>query len=400
MMTSRKMVAPEIKAEILKQYYDTDVEVKALATKHGISRQTIYNWTKEVRRKSKPISIHIIQSNKALWAARNHSAFEARVNNILRKANVSPNAKLRDKLEEMARLHAEDKTAYPIKSLCAAMQVSRGAFYGYTRYGKHGRTWFDIHIAEIERAVVTVFNEMEQRFGAEKLTAKLKERGYHTCRATVQKIMKRLGLRSIRDGAKRQWRLEHRSPKDRVHRQFNPKSPNAVWVSDVTEWEYKRTKYYICVVIDLFSRRVVAHRIGLRNSTHLVKLTFTEAWNSRNPSPGLVYHSDRGPNFRSFGLGKLLMELGVLESFSHPHTPYDNSVNEAFFKNLKTEELYRRRYSSAKEFKDAVSRYVKFYNEERPHQAIRQRTPARMEEMYLRKKGVEADPKPVLHDTV
>ncbi len=322
------------------------------------------------------------------------------MNNILRKANVSPSAKLRDKLEEMARLHAEDKTAYPIKSLCAAMQVSRGAFYGYTRYGKHGRAWFDIHIAEIERAVVTVFNEMEQRFGAEKLTAKLKERGYHTCRATVQKIMKRLGLRSIRDGAKRQWRLEHRSPKDRVHRQFNPKSPNAVWVSDVTEWEYKRTKYYICVVIDLFSRRVVAHRIGLRNSTHLVKLTFTEAWNSRNPSPGLVYHSDRGPNFRSFGLGKLLMELGVLESFSRPHTPYDNSVNEAFFKNLKTEELYRRRYSSAKEFKDAVSRYVKFYNEERPHQAIRQRTPARMEEMYLRKKGVEADSKPVLQDTV
>ncbi|MBQ8113195.1 MAG: IS3 family transposase [Kiritimatiellae bacterium] len=399
-MANKITITPEIKAEILKQYYDTDVEVKALAAKHGISRQTIYNWTKGMRRKSKPISIRITQSNKALWAARNHSAFEARVNSILRNANVSPNACLRDKLEEMARLHAEDKTAYPVKSLCAAMQVSRGAFYGYTRYGKHGHAWFDIHIAEIEKAVETVFNEMEQRFGAEKLTAKLKERGYHTYRATVKKIMKRLGLRNIRDGAKRQWRLEHRNPKDHVHRQFNPKSPNAVWVSDVTEWEYKRTKYYICVIIDLFSRRVVAHRIGLCNSTHLVKLTFMEAWKSRSPSPGLVYHSDRGPNFRSFGLGKLLLELGVLESFSRPHTPYDNSVNEAFFKSLKTEELYRRRYSSAKDFKDAVSRYVKFYNEERPHQAIRQRTPARMEELYLRRQKTEADAGPALHGTV
>ena len=162
-MTNKITITPEIKAEILKQYYDTDVEVKALAAKHGISRQTIYNWTKGMRRKSKPISIRITQSNKALWAARNHSAFEARVNSILRNANVSPNACLRDKLEEMARLHAEDKTAYPIKSLCAAMQVSRGAFYGYTRYGKHGHAWFDIHIAEIEKAVETVFNEMEQR---------------------------------------------------------------------------------------------------------------------------------------------------------------------------------------------------------------------------------------------
>ena len=79
---------------------------------------------------------------------------------------------------------------------------------------------------------------------------------------------------------------------------------------------------------------------------------------------------------------------------------YDNSVNEAFFKNLKTEELYRRRYSSAKEFKDAVSLYVKFYNEERPHQAIRQRTPARMEELYLRRQKTEADAGPALHGTV
>jgi len=399
-MATKKIVEPEVKAEILMQYYDTDIDVKALANEHGISRQTIYNWTKGMRRKPKPISIHITQSNKALWAARNHSAFEERVNNILRNANVSPSACLRDKLEEMARLHAEDKTAYPINSLCAAMKVSRGAFYGYTRYGKHGHAWFDIHIAEIEKAVETVFNEMEQRFGAEKLTAKLKERGYHTCRATVKKIMKRLGLRSIRDGAKREWRLENRSPKDHVHHQFNPKRPNAVWVSDVTEWEYKHMKYYICVVIDLFSRRVIAHRIGLRNSTHLVKLTFLEAWRSRRPSPGLIYHSDRGSSFRSFALGKLLMELGVIESFSRPHTPYDNSVNEAFFKNLKTEELYRRRYSSAKEFKDAVSRYVKFYNEERPHQAIRQRTPARMEELYLKRHWPETDSDPSLHGTV
>lgn len=221
-MANKITITPEVKAEVLKQYYDTDVEVKALAAKYGISRQTIYNWTKGMRRKSTPTSIRIIPSNKALWAARNHNAFEERVNNILRKANVSSNVKLRDKLEEMARLHAEDKTAYPVKSLCAAMQVSRGAFYGYTRYGKHGHAWFNIHIAEIEKAVETVFNEMEQRFGAEKLTAKLKGSGYHTCLAIVKKIMKRLGLRSIRDGAKQQWRLEHRNHIESFSRPHTP----------------------------------------------------------------------------------------------------------------------------------------------------------------------------------
>ena len=60
-MANKITITPEIKAEILKQYYDTDVEVKALAAKHGISRQTIYNWAKGMRRKSKPISIRITQ---------------------------------------------------------------------------------------------------------------------------------------------------------------------------------------------------------------------------------------------------------------------------------------------------------------------------------------------------
>jgi transposase-like protein len=91
-MANKITITPEIKAEILKQYYDTDVEVKALAAKHGISRQAIYNWAKGMRRKSTPKSIRIITLNKALWAARNHNALEERVNNILRKANVSPNA--------------------------------------------------------------------------------------------------------------------------------------------------------------------------------------------------------------------------------------------------------------------------------------------------------------------
>ena len=69
-MARKRMITPEAKAEVLKQYYDTDVEVKAIAAKHGISRQTIYNWTKGKRRKAMPTSIRIIPSNKALWTMR------------------------------------------------------------------------------------------------------------------------------------------------------------------------------------------------------------------------------------------------------------------------------------------------------------------------------------------
>ena len=65
-----------------------------------------------------------------------------------------------------------------------------------------------------------------------------------------------------------------------------------------------------------------------------------------------------------------------------PGKPYDNSVCEAFFKTLKTEELYRRKYKSARDFIKSLADYIYFYNAKRPHEAIRMMTPAEKERRY------------------
>lgn len=74
-----------------------------------------------------------------------------------------------------------------------------------------------------------------------------------------------------------------------------------------------------------------------------------------------------------------LNELGVVHSFSDKGVPYDNSVKEAFFKNLKTEELHRNNYRTEKEFKKSVFDYIDFYNNERPHITINYKTHNQME---------------------
>ena len=77
--------------------------------------------------------------------------------------------------------------------------------------------------------------------------------------------------------------------------------------------------------------------------------------------------------------------LNVTQSFSRPHIPYDNSVVESFFKNIKAEELYRRKYRSERDFKESVARYIIFYNSERPHSILKYWTPDKWEAKYWQK---------------
>lgn len=122
-----------------------------------------------------------------------------------------------------------------------------------------------------------------------------------------------------------------------------------------------------------------------KNSTQLVKSTFKLAYELRDPKEGLIFHTDRGSNYRSKAFGDYVESLGVLQSFSRAHLPYDNSVMESFFSSLKREELYRTKYRSEKELRTAIENYRMFYNEKRPHAQNGYKTPFKKETEYLKR---------------
>ena len=142
------------------------------------------------------------------------------------------------------------------------------------------------------------------------------------------------------------------------------------------------SRFWICVVLDLYSRMVISYGVSRRNSTQLVRRTFQDAFNHRSPTLPLTIHTDRGSNYRSDTFRNLLQQLGVTQSFSKASTPYDNSVVESFFSSLKREELYRKKYRSEKEFRTELADYMDFYNADRPHAHNKYRTPAQAESDY------------------
>ena len=106
-----------------------------------------------------------------------------------------------------------------------------------------------------------------------------------------------------------------------------------------------------------------------------VKSTFRTAYESRKPAQPLIFHTYRDTNYRAKAFCVYLKSLGATQSFSRAHIPYDNSVMESFFSNLKREELYRAKYRSENEFRAAVDKYICFYNEQRPHATNQYKTP-------------------------
>ena len=248
---------------------------------------------------------------------------------------------------------------------------------------KNGNTKAARKQSEMTPIIEQIFHENNEVFGSSKIYAILKDRGYAISESTVAKIMHQNGLFSIRACAKTLYKQQMERKNNILQQQFHVSRPNEVWVSDVTYFSVFNRMYYICVIIDLYARKVIAHKISKHNSTQLTKATVKMAYKLRKPTDNLLFHSDQGKNYTSTEFRKYLKSINITQSFSNPGMPYDNSVMESFFGSFKREALYRYRFKTEKDFFQSVETYMTFYNEKRPHSILMNQTPAKFEAKYF-----------------
>ena len=366
----------EVRSQIITLYKNKESVIN-ISKETCIPRSTIYRWINDYTAKT---SIPPNVKNKEIKELERKVEKLQTMLAIIHELGISVNAPLKEKLNAMAPLYGK----YNVHWLCEAMRVDRGTFYNHIFRNKKDNTWYAKHREILREEILKIYEENRQIFGAGKITAILKQKGYRTSEETVAFLMHDMGLQSIRHRAKAIYEKEVKA-KNKVNQQFQTTRPNEVWVSDVTYFRTPYNSYYICVILDLYSRKVIAHRIALNNSTQLVKNTFKDAYETRQPTSTLIFPSDRGGNYRSKTFCNYLKYLKVTQSFSRAYTPYDNSVVESFFSSLKREELYRTKYRSDKEFKKAVDDYMVFYNSQRPHSNNNYRTPDAKEAEYYSK---------------
>jgi len=268
---------------------------------------------------------------------------------------------------------------HPVTALCRVMQVSTSAYYAWCGRGGEiidSETWRLCH------RMKALFNESRQSLGSRQLMKQLRKEGFEIGRYRVRKLMKKLDLVVKR---KKRFVLttdsQHALPvaENVLNRDFTPTGKNQVWTTDITYIWTLQGWVYLAVVIDLYSRRVVGWHVDRRMETALVSRALMMAINLRNPSEGLLHHSDRGSQYASHAYQALLRQQGMVCSMSRKGNCWDNAPTERFFSSLKREWLTGNVYPTREDAVADVRAYIAYYNSRRLHTTLGDVTPMEFE---------------------
>jgi putative transposase len=275
---------------------------------------------------------------------------------------------------------ATEKAHYSVALLCQVLQVSRSGFYAWHQRSVTPRTLKD---QALGLEIAAIFRASRGRYGSPRVLAELRERGQHTGRKRVARLMRSAGLRA-RERRRLRCTTDSRHgmaiKENLLARRFAVTKPNTSWVTDITYlWTFEGW-LYLAVILDLYSRRVVGWSLSERLERGGALDALRMALDHRQPSPGLLHHSDRGSQYASGEYQALLAEHGMVSSMSRRANCWDNAVAESFFASLKMELVYQSRWRTRDQARSAVFEYIElFYNRQRRHSALGFLSPAEFE---------------------
>ena len=261
------------------------------------------------------------------------------------------------------------KKAVPVGRLCRVLGVSRSGYYGCRQRAKLAPK-----ACLVSTQLKAEFAASGKIYGSRRLSAVLCAQGLRTGRHRVRRLMREHGLRPL-------WRRKFVHTTDSGHalpisanvlaRRFNPSGPNQAWVSDITYIRTRSGWLYLAVVLDLYARKVVGWAMAPTMHAELVCAALQLAIAQRQPTPGLIVHSDRGSQYASALHQALLARHSLVGSMSRKGNCWDNAVMERFFLSLKTQRVWQRDYANHAEAMTDIADYiVGFYNSVRLHSKL------------------------------
>ncbi len=256
-----------------------------------------------------------------------------------------------------------------VDQVCRVLEISRSGYYAACK-----RTTAVPKVCLESVQLKAAFAASGQAYGSRRLRASLALRGLSLGRYRVRSLMRQHRLRPV-------WKRKFIHTTDSRHslpispnvlaRQFDPAAPNQAWVADITYIRTRAGWLYLAVVLDLYARKVVGWAMAPDMQATLVCSALQLAIAQRQPTAGLIVHSDRGSQYASAVHQKLLTKHGLVGSMSRKGNCWDNAVMERFFLNLKMERVWQRDYANHAEATVDVADYiVSFYNNVRLHSKL------------------------------
>jgi putative transposase len=275
---------------------------------------------------------------------------------------------------------ASQESEYGVKTMCRALGVSRSGYYAWCNRGQSQRAQAN------EKLLVQIREEYQlshKTYGSPRIHAALRKKSVTCNRKRVARLM-HLNQIIARRARRRIPRTTQRDPEampapNLLKQDFSSPAPDRKWVSDITYIDTAEGWLYLASVLDLFSRRVVGWAMDEHMEACLVQQAWNMAVSQRNPSAGLLHHSDQGSQYTSEVYQQSLAAYHCQVSMSRIGNCFDNAAMESFFSSLKTE-CATGQFASRAHARAAIFEYIQgWYNRQRLHSSLGYLSPVEFE---------------------
>ncbi|WP_244265091.1 IS3 family transposase [Leptospira alexanderi] len=252
------------------------------------------------------------------------------------------------------------------------MNVSKSGYYDWLKREDSERVKSN---QKLDERIRSLFEEHESRSGYLRIHQDLQSEGLFISKNRVYRRMHKMGLKVDRKCSFRPvtTNSKHKLPvaPNLLGQVFKSDRLNQIWLSDITYIPINGKWIYLFAIKDLFNREIIGWELGSTLETeHLLK-AFEKALSRRGYPKEVIFHSDREVQYASDDFRKVLNTNEFIQSMSRKGNCYDNAPMESFFKTLKVEEVYRRKFNTIQKAQFFLFDYIeRYYNRRRRHSAL------------------------------
>ena len=263
---------------------------------------------------------------------------------------------------------------FPVEKMCEVFKVSKSGYYHWL-HAVPSKRWKENEGLLID--IRDVFLSSDKTYGSPRIREELRQMGKSVSRPRVARIMRTAGLfarKPKKFKATTDSRHNYPIAPNLLERDFKVEAAGRVWVSDITYIRTGQGWLYLTVVLDLFDRKVIGWSASRNLSAQQTSLNAMRmALRNRPLSGELIFHSDRGIQYACTAFTNLLkiQKQRIAQSMSRKGDCWDNAVAESFFKSIKTELIYTKKYQTKSQAALDVFQWIEtWYNRRRRHSAL------------------------------
>ncbi|MCY9511153.1 IS3 family transposase, partial [Paenibacillus larvae] len=363
-MEKRNRYTSEFKTKVVLEVLREEQTVNEIAAKYELSPVMISRWKSEFLERASMVFEK--KNNETDKLRKEYESKQEHLQKLVGQLTVEidwlkKNLALNEPLEARKMMVERNHAEINVKRQADLLSVNRTSVYRHRK--EHRESEENV---QIMHRIDEIYME-HPYFGYRRMTRFLRDHGFEINYKRVRRLMQFMGLEAIYPKPNLSKRLHAKYTRPYLLRGLTIDRPNQVWGIDITYLRMGKGFMYLFNIIDWYSRKVIDYELSSTLEKSFVLKCLKRAFSRCKPE---IMNSDQGSHFTNADYLELLEKEGIKVSMDGKGRARDNSRTERYFRSLKYECIYLNEFEDPRALRKGITRYVQFYNQERPHQSL------------------------------